>query len=217
MSHHHTEVVRCYHGHQPLLIAGYKVYGGSCSSPSVTDADIYVGLDYSFKVIDKAYPWEEGHSFQYLINDMQAPKDAVSFIKLIEWLVAEIRLGKKVHIGCIGGHGRTGTVLAALVAIMENRTDAISYVRKHYCTKAVESEKQIEFLMKYFSQEKAAPSKNHIFSNVEKLPNNYKDYYNQKREIKNRDYMGGVHDVMVYPLKSNTSIWGKSLLLDKLN
>ena len=201
MSSNHLEVVRCYHGHQPIVIAGYKVYGGSCSRPSVDDADIYVGLDYSFKIIDKAYPWEDGHSFQYLINDMQAPKDAVSFVKLIEWLAGEIKLGKKVHIGCIGGHGRTGTVLAALVAIMENRTDAISFVRKHYCTKAVESEKQIEFLVKYFSQEKAEPSKNHKFTNVAKLPNNYKDYYTQKREIKNKKYMSDIQDINVVPIK----------------
>ena len=100
---------------------------------------------------------------------------------------------------------------------MENRTDAISYVRTNYCTKAVESEKQIEFLMKYFSQDKVEPSKNHKFASNVKPLSSSKDYYYHKREKKNLDYMAEVTDIEVLPLRSNTSIWGKSLLLDKFN
>ena len=66
---------------------------------------------------------------------------------------------KRVHVGCIGGHGRTGLVLSALVAQMTGMPDPISYVRKHYCTKAVESTEQVTFLTKHFGAAKVEPSK----------------------------------------------------------
>ena len=73
---------------------------------------------------------------------MQAPKDAVEFKKMVVWLKEQGQAGKKIHIGCIGGHGRTGTLLAALVKEVTGNVDAIAYVRKNYCAKAVESNSQ---------------------------------------------------------------------------
>lgn len=147
-------VKRCYETHPPLPIkAGdkeYLIYGGSCGYPIVEDADIYVGFDYSMKKSPMAYPWEEGESFQYLIQDMHAPSDPVSFKHLISWLADQLVAGKKVHLGCIGGHGRTGLVLAALVTFMTGEKDSITYVRKNYCVKAVESASQVRFLHQHF-------------------------------------------------------------------
>lgn len=155
---------KCYESHPPLIIDGFKVYGGSCSTPIVKDADIYVGLDFSMASHPKAYPWEEGHSFQYRIDDMKAPSNPETFKKLISWLAVQVRLGHKVHIGCIGGHGRTGTVLAALVHEMTGNVKAIQYVRDNYCQKAVESDVQIKFLGKHYDQEPAEPTKDGHFS-----------------------------------------------------
>jgi hypothetical protein len=47
-----------------------------------------------------------------------------------------------VHIFCDGGHGRTGTVLASLIALMESSAktpDPIAAVRARYCDQAVET------------------------------------------------------------------------------
>lgn len=55
------------------------------------------------------------------------------------------REGGRVEIGCIGGHGRTGMMLAIMVALTQRRPNAkraIAYVRKHYCDHAVEAEVQ---------------------------------------------------------------------------
>ena len=50
-------------------------------------------------------------------------------------------------IHCIGGHGRTGTALAAiLVAYSIPAEDAIAFVREHHCTKAIETAFQEEYL-----------------------------------------------------------------------
>jgi len=151
--------VRCYHSHPPLpLKDGLVIYGGSCSSPVITDADIYVGLDHMQKS-HKSFPWVEGESFQFSIRDMQAPDDPYQFRCLIDWLIMQLTSQKKVHVGCIGGHGRTGTVFSALVAVMLGKEDAIDYVRKNYCAKAVESTSQISFLMKHFGVGSVSPSK----------------------------------------------------------
>lgn len=151
---------RCYETHPALkLNDGLVIYGGSCGSPIVEDADIYVGFDYSMAKSPKQYPWVQGESFLFPIQDMHAPSDPVAFKQLIEWTAMQVIAKKKVHMGCIGGHGRTGTVFAALVAHMMGRTDAIQYVRENYCVKAVESKAQVEFLKHHYGVEEAVPAK----------------------------------------------------------
>lgn len=141
---------RCYHKHPPLKIGEHLIYGGSCSSPVVQDADVYVGFDSGIRRSAMAYPWTKGTEFLYRIQDMHAPDDPASFLQLIAYLAEQLQAGKRVHIGCVGGHGRTGTVLAALVTHMTGEKDSISYVRRHYCKKAVESAEQVRFLSKHF-------------------------------------------------------------------
>ena len=141
---------RCFHTHPGLKIGEHTVYGGSCSTPVHDDCDIYIGLDYTMAEHENRLPWKPGHSVHYKITDMQAPKNAEEFKDLITWLAGRIEKGDKVHIGCIGGHGRTGIVLSALVAVMTSEPDAIGYVREHYCEKAVEATGQVKFLMEHF-------------------------------------------------------------------
>lgn len=133
-----------------MPIGDHKIYGGSCISPVVDDADIYIGFDYGMAKSHKAYPWEAGESFLFPIQDMGVPKDPAQFKKLIEWISMQLAANKKIHVGCIGGHGRTGMVLSALVKHITGEVDAIQYVRKNYCTKAVESASQVKFLMTHF-------------------------------------------------------------------
>lgn len=155
----HKNWTPCYETHPPLKIGDYTIYGGSCAKPVVKDADLYVGFDTSMMSTDLCYPWTSGYEFLYYIQDMHAPKDPESFKSLIKYLDEQLRAGTKVHIGCIGGHGRTGTVLAALVQHMLGIEDAITYVRTNYCKKAVETKDQIKFLHKHFGIKEADPTK----------------------------------------------------------
>lgn len=150
---------RCYEGHPPLVIGEFKIWGGSCITPVVTDADIYVGFDFGMRKDDRAYPWVEGDSFLFPIADMGVPANLTQFTKLLEYLWANLEAGKKIHIGCIGGHGRTGMVLAALVTMMTGEKDSIAYVRANYCPKAVESKAQVDWLAKHFGITPAQPTK----------------------------------------------------------
>lgn len=159
---------RCFESHKPLPIGDYLIYGGSCSRPMVSNADIYVGFDNSMTMTDRRFPWTEGEEFLYYIPDMGVPSSAEDFKKFIAWLALQLIALKLVHIGCIGGHGRTGTVLAALVTHMTGNVDSISYVRKHYCEKAVESASQVRFLNTHFGITEVAGHKEYSGSHGSK-------------------------------------------------
>ena len=147
---------RCAHSHPPLKITTtegktFTMYGGACGDPVHKNLDIYVALDHGTAHDPQAYPWHGTREFIYFpIQDMSTPKDAVEFKAMINWLCDQITAGKSVHVGCLGGHGRTGLVLAAIVKVLAAEQDAITYVRTHYCEKAVETHAQAAWLHTHF-------------------------------------------------------------------
>jgi protein-tyrosine phosphatase len=76
------------------------------------------------------------------IPDFTAPEPA--------WLreqaavvTAALDRGERVLVLCLGGHGRTGTFLAALIALAEpGTTDPVAAVRERHCGRAVETPEQ---------------------------------------------------------------------------
>jgi len=69
---------------------------------------------------------------------------------IVDFIKYHVSNGKEVVVSCIGGHGRTGTVLAVWAGLngVEN---PIEYVRECYCECAVETEEQEEFIEYYLS------------------------------------------------------------------
>lgn len=60
-------------------------------------------------------------------------------------------LPEKTVVACMGGHGRTGTCLAALmIASGEAYEDAVKHVRKMHCKEAVESHSQESYLHRLY-------------------------------------------------------------------
>jgi len=175
-------ITKCYQGHPEIRIGGFAYYGGSCITPSIDDADIYVGLDSGMECTTKELPWEPGYAFRYLIRDQEVPKNPKHFLVLIEWLRMHAEAGDKIHIGCIGGHGRTGLVLAGIAASCGEK-DAINFVREHYCKKAVESKKQVDFLVKQFQCNPAKPSRDLYSYSKKSTPNSPGDGFNFIRAI----------------------------------
>ena len=84
-------------------------------------------------------PWPDGN----------APSDVKEITAIAKYVINCAFNGNKVRIGCIGGHGRTGT-MAALLVLLSNpglgSVAAIDYVRSNYCKKAIESYEQELFL-----------------------------------------------------------------------
>jgi hypothetical protein len=144
---------RCAHSHPVVKLGAGEFHGGIAADPK-DELDVYVSLDWGTASHPSMYPWNHAQSgpvFVFFgISDMQAPKNLTEFRKMIEWLAELLRQGKRVHVGCLGGHGRTGMVLAALVFIMNKEVDPIGWVRENYCSRAVESRAQVDFLVKNY-------------------------------------------------------------------
>lgn len=143
---------KCYESHPPYEIApGLIIYGSSGILPMVEGCDVYVSFDTARIPGWRSYPWQpDFQDFIYKITDRQAPSNIGSFKKLLEFLAERLHAGKKVHIGCIGGHGRTGLVLAALRTHLTGDTASAAHVRANYCSKAIETQEQIDFLKEHF-------------------------------------------------------------------
>jgi protein-tyrosine phosphatase len=79
------------------------------------------------------YPWP----------DLGVPRDARQVARALRWLLEQATDGRRVEVGCAGGHGRTGTTLAGLLVLQGlSARRALSRIRGRYCEHAVESAEQ---------------------------------------------------------------------------
>lgn len=84
------------------------------------------------------YPWP----------DLGVPREPARFRRALRWLLHQAAQGKRVEIGCVGGHGRTGTTLAALLILQGMSSKrAAARIRRTYCGEAIESKAQAEMLL----------------------------------------------------------------------
>lgn len=214
-------VPRCYESHPALKVGEHVIYGGSASWPIVKDADIYVSLQSGSTCSKVKDPWDTNGviEVQYSIGDHNVPTNVPRFLKMIDWLCNQLQQGKKIHVGCIGGHGRTGMVLAAIVAKVIGEKDAIQYVRKHYCHKAVEADSQVSFLGKNFGCTHCAGSKPIQYVEDKKNPfvlTRYKGgevyrpelWRNTKTPVRMTPTEDGVQQIVSMP--SNRCIWSRA-------
>lgn len=177
---------RCYESHPIIELGGGEVLGSSCLYPK-EGYDIYVGFDQGMRRLGGGYPWEAPDTskieFLFKIVDMGVPKSPEDFKKMIKWLSEQLEIGKNIHMGCIGGHGRTGMVMSALIKYICDVDDATTWVRENYCKKAVESQSQVMYLHKHFGIKKVEASKGYTLStkSVTKSKSNYK--HNEGPEV----------------------------------
>lgn len=135
---------------------GKKIYGSSASAKAPEgfkpDFGIYLDSTWFHNAVNLGLmlPWA----------DMGLPKlDRESVDAALNLACQMMDRGDIVEVGCIGGHGRTGTFLA-LVAMkngVETPTEAIAYVREHYCKEAIESAKQEWYIEAWYAEEHGLP------------------------------------------------------------
>lgn len=90
--------------------------GTALTAVSFDPSDPYSGRqpDYGLYLDDRwQAPWSHDHLAwpDFDVPDPQAARDAL--VSLLE----RARQGQAVEIGCLGGHGRTGTALACLAVL----------------------------------------------------------------------------------------------------
>lgn len=71
--------------------------------------------------------------------------------QLITIALSKIRHGKKIDVGCMAGHGRTGSFVACIISAIEHLDGetAIDELHRRYCSHAVESASQKEMIIKF--------------------------------------------------------------------
>jgi hypothetical protein len=88
-------------------------------------------------------PWPHDHVDW---PDFGVPASADELRQKLSDLVERSRRGEVVELGCLGSHGRTGTALACLAVITGVAPDeAVAWVRRAHCEKAVETDGQAAF------------------------------------------------------------------------
>ncbi len=192
-----------------ILPGTLPVAGSASSNPVVDDYDIYIGFDH-MSLTSRGMPWEPGEEIHFPIADMGVPGDVVRYRELVDWTLLQLGGGARVHAGCIGGHGRTGMFFAALVAAATNRKDAIAYVREHYCKKACETSKQIDFLVKHYGVDAIAGSKI-TSSGKGGWTEGGNAVFDDNWTMSDATYAGKA----IVPLMNSVTIWGDSLYIEE--
>ena len=86
-------------------------------------------------------------------QDRGLPKSNTEAVDQILATFMRAKAGEHVEVGCIGGLGRTGTVLACMAVLAGVAAkDAVSWVRQNYNQRAVESPEQKQWVL-WFADE----------------------------------------------------------------
>jgi protein-tyrosine phosphatase len=138
----------CAHWRTPVRIGDSAVLcssllarpGGGVDNDDGPESAFY--LDARWRDVDIAWPHEV---IDWPDFNVIAPDE----LRRIAAGVAATRTdGARVEIGCLGGHGRTGTLLATVIGIVEHLTpsEAIGAARDRYCQHAVETPHQAQLV-----------------------------------------------------------------------
>ena len=85
--------------------------------------------------------------------DYNVPDPKEWGLSAAKWVIEQIESGKRVETGCMGGHGRTGTFLACILAVQGIKPgEAIKRVRETYCKEAIENSKQADYVKWVYEQ-----------------------------------------------------------------
>jgi hypothetical protein len=83
-------------------------------------------------------------------EDFGLPADGERAAAQIRAAFERARAGERVEVGCAGGLGRTGTVLACMATLAGvPATEAVAWVRANYDRRAVETPEQEEFVRSF--------------------------------------------------------------------
>ena len=148
-----TYTAKCRHKHQKVILAdGTPIYCSSVNKKLEEDqeqrvADFGLYADHSWK------PYWRNEFIDW--PDMKIPTDYdMALTQIWEAYCRAADNDEFVEIGCIGGHGRTGVILAIMhIGAAEGEVtaeEAIKFVHKEYCSHAIETAKQ-EWFINYAS------------------------------------------------------------------
>lgn len=152
---------QCHYGNVHVFnIGNVRVHGGGTNrGVNEYDADIMMptlngynnDIDDALRQMFPRYTalQEDIVVLPIITQDYKAPT-----LKKEEWQaivddLMDIEEEKDLIVFCIGGHGRTGTVLSVLYGLVHpDKGDPVKVIREKYCKKAVESNSQLDYIEK---------------------------------------------------------------------
>jgi hypothetical protein len=110
-----------------------------------------VRMNHKFGPFRSLEKYNSKYKFKEIVLDW--PDYGVVYFPLEFWLdLVEIikTNGKEAIFFCVGGHGRTGTALAAMMVayLGWDGWDAIRWIRRYYCDDAIESKEQESYIIR---------------------------------------------------------------------
>jgi predicted NAD-dependent protein-ADP-ribosyltransferase YbiA (DUF1768 family)/protein-tyrosine phosphatase len=118
------------------FIENRALFGSFPDQSSVTELEkegvrVFVNLTYDHE--KKISPYQTNYQkISFPIPDREVPENILEFssfiVKLTQIIKSELRTGERMYIHCKGGHGRSGVVVACILAYMFNLSpkDAIA-------------------------------------------------------------------------------------------
>jgi hypothetical protein len=163
----------CTHNADPvLLLDGITVYASSRYGASKAERDvdwgIYLANSWMYDAdvtttIGVEIPWttESKHTYPMVCLDWPdrgTPSTSITeMVSLCNWVLKAASEGLAIDFGCVGGHGRTGTMLACLLIVQGlipyyavDRLWGEDQKEGGYCTNAVEARKQLDYLTQLY-------------------------------------------------------------------
>lgn len=135
------------HFGEEVTVGPYTVWAGGIklNSECLGNVDVLVTLTnrQPFTYSSDDFPDLRPHSLE-LLDYGGVPEDWADQVQEIVRMLEE---GTRIAMHCQGGFGRTGTLLASLVAVLESSEetpDPIMAIRERYCFGAVETVSQAE-------------------------------------------------------------------------
>lgn len=129
---------RC--NHSPIYLMG-EIHGGSVYSPTHN-------MHHYFLLESKVAYKKAPYITFFPIKNRGVPNTKI-FINHLDKALGLLYEGKKIWIGCLGGHGRTGLFITCLYYALTSDRNSLYIVRDLYCSRAVESYAQYVFLEEF--------------------------------------------------------------------
>lgn len=156
-------VPKCRHWRQKVAVGQYSVTASSYLSGNGLDPipqfGVYLSSLWQSKLgkVWANYGRIRGHvAYPAIIVDWK-DMDTID-MKTLKWIMqicmGKMIAGKVIDIGCQGGHGRTGTLIACLIGKVEgiSAEKAIEEVRSRYCKSAIETKSQEKLIAEYLKE-----------------------------------------------------------------
>lgn len=141
---------KCHHDMDSFRLPGaqhrnIKISAKHVHTPTNTpDYGLYAYSGWDPKCVATLLPWQD-----YGLPTVSYPKAA----EAIKYAYDLATAGRIVEVGCMGGHGRTGTILACMAILSKPEMtpeDAVLWVRKVHCNEAIETNQQ-EWFVAWFA------------------------------------------------------------------